>query len=158
MNDELQWRNQMRKLGGPVEPERDLWPQIAQRTHALPARRSALPRLRYALAASVMLVCGATAIFVAQRTIQQENSPLVSQPQMPLAGDLTQGTAVPPAALDWALPANPALAAAAQDLDGASVDLQQALEQQPDAVFLVELLNRTNGQRMHLLQESPYSG
>ena len=50
-----------------------------------------------------------------------------------------------------------AIAAAAQDLDSASADLQQALEQRPDAVFLVGLLNRTNGQRMRLLRE-PYAG
>jgi hypothetical protein len=53
------------------------------------------------------------------------------------------------------VPANPALAAASRDLDSASVQLQQALEQHPQAVFLVGLLNRTNSQRMRLLRQAP---
>jgi len=60
-------------------------------------------------------------------------------------------------AFEWSQPTNPKLAAAAQDLDNASAQLQTALEQHPDAVFLVGLLNRTNGQRMRLMQ-APIQG
>ena len=31
MNTEFEWRNEMRKLGGAVEPARDLWPAIHAR-------------------------------------------------------------------------------------------------------------------------------
>jgi hypothetical protein len=64
----------------------------------------------------------------------------------------------PRTALDWAVPADPALAASAQNLDDASAQLQDALEQRPDAVFLVGLLNRTNAMRLRLMRKSPYSG
>jgi hypothetical protein len=61
-------------------------------------------------------------------------------------------------ALDWAVPADPQLAATVQNLDSASAQLQNALEQRPDAVFLVGLLNRTNAQRLRLMRKSPYAG
>ena len=143
MNNEFEWRNEMRKLNGSMEPARDLWPQIASNlAFQRPGRPRSL-RVGMAIAATLVMVCAAG--LIAQRTLQR-------------SGQAVTDAVVPRTALEWAQPANPAFASAAQDLDGASVDLQEALEQQPDAVFLVELLNRTNGQRMHLLQESPYSG
>jgi uncharacterized protein YlxW (UPF0749 family) len=99
-----------------------------------------------AIAATLIM---AVAGLVAQRTAQRHSS------EVALA---ERDVAMPRTALDWAQPANPALAEAAQDLDGASAQLQQALEQQPDAVFLVGMLNRTNGQRMRLLQQSANAG
>ena len=64
----------------------------------------------------------------------------------------------PRTALAWAVPADPRLASAAQDLDTASAELQKALETRPDAVFLVSMINRTNAQRMRLLRQSAISG
>ena|SRR5882724_10289550 len=146
MNNEFEWRNEMRKLGGPDEPARDLWPDVATRIGAQRLRRR-LPRIGMALAASLIIVCAAG--LIAQRAAQR-HSPLVAEAE--------RNAVMPRTALDWVRPANPTLAEAAQDLDGASAQLQQALEQQPDAVFLVGLLNRTNGQRMRLLQQSPNAG
>ena len=136
MNSEFEWRNQMRKLGGAVEPTRDLWPQIHARLQPAARREAAWPRL--AAAAMFLIVCGALGWHARQEPAAQL--------------DASARTA-----LDWAQPANPALAAAAQDLDGANAQLLQALEQRPDAVFLVGLLNRTNSQRMRLLQ-APRAG
>jgi len=136
MNSEFEWRNQMRKLGGAVEPARDLWPQIQARLQPAVRREAAWPRL--AAAAMFLVVCG----------VLGWHARLDTAPEL----DASARTA-----LDWAQPANPSLAAAAQDLDGASAQLQQALEQRPDAVFLVGLLNRTNSQRMRLLQ-TPRAG
>jgi hypothetical protein len=138
MNTEFEWRNGMRKLGGPVEPVRDLWPQIQAGIAMAPARRSHWPR--FAAAAALLVACGSGVLAWRMHT-----------PAEP-ALDASARTA-----LDWAQPANPSLAAAAQDLDGASAQLQQALEQRPDAVFLVGLLNRTNSQRMRLMQ-APSAG
>jgi hypothetical protein len=45
---------------------------------------------------------------------------------------------------------DPRLVGAAVVLDSAHAELEQALEQRPDAVFLVSLLNRTNARRMKL--------
>jgi hypothetical protein len=150
MNNEFEWRNQMRKLGDPVEPVRDLWPavaaQIAAQAAAQRSQRARFPRIGMAIAAS--LIVAVAAGLVAQRT--QQHRPAVAED--------SYEDAIPRPALDWAQPNNPTLAAAAQDLDGASAQLQQALETNPDAVFLVGMLNRTNGQRMRLLQQAPYAG
>ena len=135
MNSEFEWRNQMRKLGGAVEPARDLWPHIQARLQPAARRDAGWPRL--AAAAMFLIVCGALGWHA-----RLDTAPL----------DASGRTA-----LDWAQPANPALAAAAQDLDGANAQVLQALEQRPDAVFLVGLLNRTNSQRMRLLQ-APRAG
>jgi hypothetical protein len=146
MNNEFEWRNQMRKLGGTLKPARDLWPEVAARIAAQQPQRARFPRIGMAIAAT-LVVAVATGL-IAQR-MQQHRSVVAED-----AG----GDAIPHSALEWAQPESPVLAAAAQDLDGASAELQQALEQRPDAVFLVGMLNRTNGQRMRLLQQSPYAG
>jgi hypothetical protein len=155
MDNEFQWRNQMRKLNQPVEPARDLWPDIAARIAqpvAVPQRRQQWRRPAFAVAASVALAIGA--VFTASQLPRSGSAPSV-------AGGTTHGTttdAAPPTALDWAKPADPKLAAAAQDLDKASADLQAALEARPDAVFLVSMINRTNAQRMRLMRQSAISG
>jgi hypothetical protein len=162
MNHEFEWRNQMRKLAGPVEPARDLWPAIAARLADAPEQA---PPRRWtgawmALAATVLVAVGAggaawrwqlAAPVAPPQTIAQQQ-----QPAAPVPASAAQE--LPRTALDWAMPADPALAASARNLDNASAQLQQALEQRPDAVFLVGLLNRTNAQRLRLMRKSPYSG
>jgi len=138
-NNEFGWRSGMKALGGAVEPARDLWPDIAARL-APPVRATRRRWPLLAAAAAVLLAVGAGVI-----GWQLDSAP-------PLVGTDTNLTA-----FDWAQPTNPKLAAAAQDLDNASAQLQTALEQHPDAVFLVGLLNRTNGQRMRLIQ-APIQG
>ena len=158
MNSEFQWRNEMRKLGGPVDPSRDLWPAIAGRLASEPAAQPAASRRRrtawIAIAATLVVVSGAgLTTYRLQRTppapvVTPGPTVAVEPPQAP-----TQRTA-----LDWATPEDPALAATAQNLDHASAQLQDALEQRPDAVFLVGLLNRTNSMRLRLLRKSPNAG
>jgi hypothetical protein len=147
MDNEFQWRNQMRKQGGAVEPSRDLWPDISTRLGTQRERRHLSPqysrRLGFAIAATVLVACGAG--LIAQRMQSRART-------VQIVAQAATAVDVPRTALDWATPANPVLASAAEDLDGASAQLQQALEQHPDAVFLVGILNRTNGQRMRLLQ------
>ena len=138
-DNEFGWRSGMKALGGAVEPARDLWPDVAARL-APPARATRRRWLPLAAAAALLLAVGAGVI----------GWQLYSAP--PFVGTDTNLTA-----FDWAQPKNPKLAAAAQDLDNASAQLQTALEQHPDAVFLVGLLNRTNGQRMRLMQ-APIQG
>jgi len=155
MDNEFQWRNQMRKLNEAVEPARDLWPDIAARI-AQPvamAPRRQWRRPAFALAASLVLAVGA--VFTASQLRRQDSAPTtvaVDGPHSAAAG------AAALTALDWAKPADPKLAAAAQDLDKASADLQAALEARPDAVFLVSMLNRTNAQRMRLVRQAAISG
>jgi hypothetical protein len=152
---EFQWRSEMRKLGGDVEPARDLWPNIAARIAAAPAatRRS---RMRVAFAIAATLVLAAGTMLVVQRAGLQGPTSLVSR--LTSHGDVPVSQPMP-TAMDWtARPADAKLAAAARDLDDASAQLQEALEQHPDAVFLVGLLNRANGQRMRLLRQTSYTG
>ena len=154
MDNEFQWRNQMRKLNEAVEPARDLWPDIAARIAqpvAAPRRRE-WRRPAFAVAASLALAVGA--VFTASRFHQPDSVPMAALDGARNAAD----GAASLTALDWAKPSDPKLAAAARDLDKASADLQAALEERPDAVFLVGMLNRTNAQRMRLVRQSAISG
>jgi len=152
MNSEFEWRSEMRKLGGAVEPTRDLWPNIATQIAArmVDVQRRYRRRVAFAIAATLVIALGAG--FVAHRAGWQAlDSRLTAHRD-------AEAPPIGPSALDWAAPADTKLAAAARDLDEASAQLQQALEQHPDAVFLVGLLNRANGQRMRLLRQTSYTG
>ncbi|HMM57011.1 MAG TPA: hypothetical protein PKD77_05390 [Rudaea sp.] len=147
--NEFQWRSELRKLGGDVEPSRDLWLPISARIAVRPATQ--LWRMGLGLAATMIVACSVGAI--AWRTQIQAIYPVAS-----MAPQITPNVSADSAPLAWAVPANPALAAAARDLDAANVQLQRAIEQHPRAVFLVGLLNRTNDQRMRLLRQENSAG
>lgn len=146
---EYQWRSGLRRLRADAEPARDLWPQIAARMTATSPRRGVALRALAGLAASAVVALGAGLLV-------QRAGWLASAPDAaPLAAATTMTAPFDPAPnapLSWAVPSNPTLAAAAHDLDDANAELQTALEQRPNAVFLVGLLNRTNSQRMRLLR------
>ena len=142
VSNEFAWRSGMRQLGGSIEPARDLWPAVSTQIATRSVRHQ---RLQVAFAIAATLVMAFAAGFVAQRGNWQA-----------LSTDARVVTA--PTAMDWARPRDAKLSAAARDLDEASAQLQQALEQHPDAVFLVGLLNRANGQRMRLLKQQAYTG
>jgi len=138
MNNEFEWRSEMRKLGGSVEPVHDLWPNIAAQIATRSTLRQNRWQIAFAIAATLAIAFAAG--FVAQRGNWQS---LNADSRLP-----------PSSAMAWAQPRDAKLAAAARDLDDASTQLQQALEQHPDAVFLVGLLNRANGQRMRLMRQT----
>lgn len=146
---EFHWRQQMRQLRVEVQPARELWPHIAARIVVQSPRHGGVLRGFAGLAATLVVALGAG--FLVQRA-----GWLAPRPAAPSVAAATPLTLAPQVAarapLSWAVPRNPALAAAAQDLDDANVELQHALEQQPNAVFLVGLLNRSNAQRMRLLR------
>ena len=154
MNDEFQWRSQMRGLNTPEPPARDLWPELSARIAQQPrlAPRRNWRRGFAAIAAALVVASGAG--LLAYR-LDPKVAPSVSTPEI---GATQNAAPAPRTALDWAVPADPRLVAAAQDLDKASADLQAALEARPDAVFLVSMINRTNAQRMRLLRQSAISG
>lgn len=143
MNDEFTWRHQLRQLRENSEPQRDLWPSIAARIAVRPATQRW--RMGLGLAAVLAMACGAGAL-------GWRSLPHVALKTS--ASALARADNVNNAPLAWAVPADPLLAAAAHDLDSANAQLQQALETHPQAVFLVGLLNRTNVQRMRLLQQA----
>ena len=158
MNHEFEWRNNMRKLGGPVDPARDLWPAVAARIAGEPLRARSRRNVAawLAVAATLVVAAGAGTAWHWQRSATATATAGHVAAQSPAP---SVAAAEPPrTALDWAVPSDPALAASAKNLDEASAQLQQALEERPDAVFLVGLLNRTNAQRLRLMRKSPYSG
>jgi hypothetical protein len=164
MNNEFEWRNQMRKQADAVEPEHDLWPAIAARLKATAdasRRRSWRSHAGWLAFAATLVVAGGAGL-TAYRWQRALPVPAVDVAQyaakQPVQAVASDGGQLPRTALDWAMPEDPALAATAQNLDNASAQLQDALEQRPDAVFLVGLLNRTNSMRLRLLRKSPDAG
>jgi hypothetical protein len=167
MNTEFEWRSEMRKLGGPVEPQRDLWPSIAQRLEATPVIASMRSRHRHAgwIAIAATLVVAGGAGVTAYRWQRMPDAPAAvaaapahvapAPSQVSAEPAPTSPAELPRTALEWAVPDDPALVATAQNLDNASAQLQGALEQRPDAVFLVGLLNRTNAMRLRLMRKAP---
>lgn len=146
--NELEIQRKLRAMNAPREPATDLWAGIAARiaaedgTAKAPVRRRWLP---FAMAAGALLaVSGATLLGLrmhAATDLAQQTIPLQKPERI-----------TPAQALDAARApgGDPRLAGASVVLDTAHAELEQALEQQPDAVFLVSLLNRTNARRMKL--------
>ena len=137
-------QRRLRDLRGPVEPSRDLWPGIATRLTAAPVP-AALPsrrRLPLALAAGVTLaaLAGVLAIALQRQPVER---PLAETDPAALPG-------VGRVPLDQVPGGDPRLAGATLVIDSAQAQLEAAMEQQPEAVFLVGLLNRTHAQRMKL--------
>jgi hypothetical protein len=148
---EFEWRNGMRKAGGPVEPERDLWPDIAAKMSAAPQekRHSRLPT--FAIAAGVLVACGAVLF-----AWQLQMKPIPQQPQVAINTPVPKRVINNVVETDEHAPRK-VLANASDELNDASTSIQQALEQRPDAVFLVNLLNKTNSQRLRVMKKS-YAG
>ena len=147
---EFEWRNGMRKIGGPVEPERDLWPDIASRISAIPQERySRFPR--FAIAAGVLVASGAVLFAWQLQDKPAPQPPAVAvntpAPKRVINNVVENGEHAP----------RKVLANASDELNDASTSIQQALEQRPDAVFLVNLLNKTNSQRLRVMKKQ-YAG
>jgi hypothetical protein len=157
MNNEFEWRSQMKKLGESVEPANDLWPGIAARIAQEEARPAVVQRrwMRAVAAIAATFVIATGASLLALRSDRTPSTP--SSPPGAAQVASTQNDSAP-TAFDWAQPSDPKLAAAARDLDRANADLQAALDAHPDAVFLVSMINRTNAQRMRLMRQTAISG
>lgn len=142
MNDfELQRR--LRELDAAREPRRDLWAGIAQRIDAQTrAPRRSQRWLPFAAAASLLVaVSAATLLFGLHPSTDVTRS---------TTPDVARTSPYDVHAAARAPHGDPRLLGAAVVLDAAHAELEQALQQRPDAVFLVSLLNRTNMQRMKL--------
>ena len=152
MND-FEIQRGLRQLNAPRLPQGDLWPAIAARIDADIARPAPHRRgswLPLAAAAGVML---AIAAGVLAPLAQRGTAPQDVVTQAP--GSIIQPSTLrlsPTEARDAAIArgSDPRVAGATAVLDAAQAELAQALEQRPDAVFLVSLLNRTHAQRMKL--------
>lgn len=140
MNDEFVWRKTMRELSGPVQPRRELWTGIAERL-TVPVSPRRWP-LALAVVASLAIVFGTVLTFVSftDRSLTSSTSVAVNLRAITIANAEFKALRNP----------DPRLVGAVIEVDSAVTELQQSLEQQPDAVFLVGLLNRNYARRMKL--------
>ena len=149
--NEFELRRELREQRSDREPGRDLWPQIARRLQteasasdelAPKRRRNWLP-LSAAAAIAVSLSAG---IF----SMAMQGQAVVTSPDF---GERPHGLSVQnqiERAHELALTVDPRLAGAEIVVDAANAELEEALRQQPDAVYLVGLINRTHAQRRKL--------
>lgn len=145
MNDfEIQRR--LREMNAPRAPQNDQWPAIEKRIAreaqpvGLPARRRRW--MPFAAAASLLVMVGGSLLLHRSPPVQGGG-----------ALDRAAFERVSPTDRDLARRApggDPRLAGAAVVLDAAQVELRQAIAQNPDAAFLVDLLNRTHARRSEL--------
>lgn len=144
--NEFELQRELRRLRGDRMPSRDLWPGIAARIEAATpataprARRNWLP-LGVAAAMTLAVGSGLASLALEQRN-RDTNAP-ESAAMLPVHAQIER-------ARDLARSGDPQLASAEVVIDTASSELEQALAQQPDAVFLVGLINRTEAQRRKL--------
>lgn len=154
---EFEIQRKLRAMNAPRNPSRDLWPAIAARIEASAemstphARRRWLPLA--AAASTVLAIAGGLAFFAMKGQVDTSTSDDYAMTQR-------IERISPSQAREQALRSgeDPRLAGANIVLDAAHSELQQALEQHPDAVFLVSLLNRTNAQRMKIEQFGAKAG
>ena len=141
MND-FEIQRDLRQMNAPHAPQSDLWPAIATRIAAggQTAHRRWLP---LAAAAGLLLAVAGTLMF----GVHESTAPLATT-QTDVG--TTQKLRLSPRDFARAPGGDPRLVGASVVLDAAHAELEQALDQRPDAVFLVSLLNRTNAQRMKL--------
>ena len=145
MNDfEIQRR--LREMNAPQLPHADLWPDIATRiaaehANAVVAHRR-WPRWPVAAAAAVLLAVVSASLVLG---VRRHDRDLVTNAT--IAAPIFAHTAMD---FSRAPGGDPRLLGGAMVLDAAHTELEQALEQRPDAVFLVSLLNRTNARRLKL--------
>lgn len=151
MNDyeEDTLRLQLRGLRRDIEPQADLWPSIEQRIAQAPRQSSRGGRLRrlvpLAMAASLLLAIG----FTWRMNIAPEPQPLIRQHAMVMAQDYQSALQQ----LDQA-PIHPEIRPALDDLDHSAAQILSALDNHPDARFLLDQLRRTYARRLALTQRA----
>ena len=146
MND-FEMQRRLRALNTARAPQPDLWPAIAQRIAAAPAAPVAQRRRRWLpLAAAAALLCalGGALYLAGQGPHAPAERGVASAPGTP-ANPRAAGTQH---AADSGT--DPRLVGASAVLDSAHDELEQALQERPDAAFLVGLLARTNARRLKL--------
>lgn len=143
-------RLQLRSMRRDIPPATDLWPGIAARLQrdvpviqSLPSRvRGVLP---FAMAASLLLAAGVAW----NGGMHTASPPLIEREALAMA---SQYEAV--LAQYQALPLQPELQPALQDLDRSSARIMSAIERYPDARFLLDQLRRTYDRRLELTQRA----
>ncbi len=142
-------QRRLRDLRTPHEPSHDLFPQIArriadaQRAEAPVRRRRGLVPFAAAAAMALATTVGVVSLAVHDQRMGDAEATAM-RPAMPSVREQIDR------ARELATSSDPRLASAEVVLDAATAELELALEQQPDATFLVGLINRTHAQRRKL--------
>ncbi|MBS0431523.1 MAG: hypothetical protein JSS21_03835 [Proteobacteria bacterium] len=140
MNLHFEDRRKLHALARPLEPARDLWPQIAARIDS--ASRASHRGVRW-LAWAASLACVAVlAGAIGIRMIHAGRAPATAAPP-----DAFVAANAP--AARWN-PADPRLRGAAVELRAAQGELKQALAIAPHAGYLQQLLEHTERQQSRL--------
>jgi hypothetical protein len=145
----------LRGMNTPRAPGHDLWPAIAARIQSDSATTAPVARRRWiplaAAAGTLLAIVGG----IAMHGLREREAPSAYADALPRIERISPSDAREQATRTGE---DPRLAGPNLVLDAAHSELQQALEQHPDAVFLVSLLNRTNAQRMKLEQFGAKAG
>ncbi|HET9482560.1 MAG TPA: hypothetical protein VFO79_01275 [Xanthomonadales bacterium] len=169
---DFELRRRLKDLKVERQPTRDLWPAIAAQLDAPAWRPARAPRrvmLPWAAVAAVALAVIA-GVWLATHldsmagardaAPQLAAAPASTAPSYDAPMMLRNEARAMQASFDGAIaaaaehaprtPRSPELAAAARELDAATAELTEALVQEPDATYLVELLRRTQERRIAL--------
>lgn len=142
---EFEIQRHLRQLNTARSPQTDLWAAIAPRLsgNASPGvmrRRQRWVPIAAAVTLLLAVVAGTLALGVRESSTPRD----IVVTQTPARSSLD------PRNFARTRGGDPRLVGAAVVLDAAHAELEQALDQRPDAVFLVSLLNRTNARRLKL--------
>ena len=147
-------QRRLRELNTPRLPQTDLWTVIATRISgrepiAVAQRRSRWLPLAVAASLLLAIAAGIMVLDMRQQNFTRDQGVVTTDAN---ALSPKRQRVSPRDAQDFsrAPGGDPRLIGAAVVLDAAHAELEQALAQRPDAVFLVSLLNRTNARRMKL--------
>ncbi|HRG15791.1 MAG TPA: hypothetical protein PLB00_07335 [Pseudomonadota bacterium] len=162
--DELEYRRLLKTLPHAIEPDRDLFPGIAARLEtravAKSQRRGLFP---FAAAAGFTAVAIAAGWMALQRAPGEMPAPTVAESAPMMLREARALRAEFDAALvagtanRWTQvreQADPRFVAAWTELDAAEAELSEALEQDPNARFLLNRLKQVQEQRLHLAQKA----
>jgi len=149
--NEFELRRELRGLRTDREPGQDLWKQIAGRLQAeesagqRPVKKRRHDWLPLSAAAAIAVSLSAGIFSMAM----QEPAFVASPASIGMSENVSVQNQIE-RARELATTVDPRLAGAEVVVDAANAELEEALRQQPDAVYLVGLINRTHAQRRKL--------
>jgi hypothetical protein len=154
-DEALRW--QLRGLRRDLEPQADLWPGIASRIAAAPQQAAATgkPRARrfapWAMAASVLLAVGVVwQMMPAVKPQAPAGNPMIRQQAVSMALDYERAFA----RLQQQAGTHPEMHGAFGELDRSAAQILSAIDDDPNATFLLEQLRRTYARRLQLTQRA----
>ncbi len=154
-DEALRW--QLRGLRRDLDPQTDLWPGIAARIAATPQQAAAIdkPRARrfapWAMAASVLLAVGV--VWQMMPAVQPQapaGNPMIRQQAVSMALDYERAFA----RLQQQANTHPEMHGAFGELDRSAAQILSAIDDDPNATFLLEQLRRTYARRLQLTQRA----